>query len=55
MVAMDEEDLPFATPQVETPIAVTGTGGENWWRADLVVPMEVIAAGRDIAMTMMGQ
>ena len=55
LVAMDEEDLPFATPQIETPVAVAGTGGENWWRADIVVPMDVIAAGRDIAMTMMGQ
>ena len=55
LMAMDEEDLPFPTPQVDVPIAVTATGGENWWRADFVVPMDVISAGRDIAMTMLGQ
>lgn len=55
MAAIDEEDLPFATPNVETPIAVTSTGGDDWWTVELILPMEVIEAGRDIGLTMMGR
>ncbi len=55
MAAIDEEDLPFATPDANTPIAVTSTGGDDWWTVELILPMEVIEAGRDIGLTMMGQ
>jgi hypothetical protein len=53
--ALDEDDLPFPTPEVTVPVAVTATGGENWWSVDAVIPMEVIKAGRDIGMTMLGR
>ena len=55
LVAIDEDDLPFITPEIDTPIAIVGSGGDDWTSADIVIPMEVIEAGRDIGMTMMGQ
>ena len=55
LIAIDEDDLPFATPEIDEPIAMTATGGENWSMVDFVIPMEVIQAGRDIGMTMMGR
>lgn len=54
LVAIDEDDLPFPTPDVDAPIAVSATGGKNWSMVDIVIPMEVIEAGRDIGMTIMG-
>ena len=55
LIAIDEDDLPFVTPEIEAPIAITATDGENWSMVDFVIPMEVIEAGRDIGMTMMGR
>jgi len=52
--ALDEDALPFSLPEIEVPIAMTVTGGGTWTQFDLFVPMEVVSAGRDITMTLMG-
>ncbi|MCO6436128.1 MAG: hypothetical protein J5J06_03480 [Phycisphaerae bacterium] len=54
MTRMEEEPLPVKVPELTSPVAMIGVGGDGWSRMDLVLPMEVLKAGKDMAMTMMG-
>jgi hypothetical protein len=52
---MDEEPLPIEVPRLDAPIAMSGTGGDGWGQYDIFIPMELLVAGKNAAMTMMGQ
>ena len=52
--AADEEPLPFETPKVDAPLTFASTGGDNWVRIDVIVPMDLIVAGKNVGMSMMG-
>lgn len=51
--ALDEEPLPFPVPELNAPIAMTGTGGPEWGQGDVFFPMEFIVATKNAVMTMM--
>lgn len=54
MKAVDEEELPVSLPAGTSPIAMASTGGEDWGRMDLFVPTDLMLAGKNAAMVMMG-
>lgn len=54
MKAVDEEELPVRLPAGTSPIAMASTGGDDWGRMDLFVPTDVIVAGKNAAMVMIG-
>ncbi len=54
MKALDEEQLPVSLPELNAPIAITVSGGKDWSRGDVLLPMELLVAGKDAAMVMMG-
>ncbi len=50
---LEEEEIPVTMPALQSPIAVSTTGGNEWSRFDLVLPTEVLKAGKDAVMAMM--
>ncbi len=52
--AVDEERLPVHVGRLEAPLAMASTGGDNWARFDFFLPREVMLAGKNVVMTMMG-
>ena len=52
--AMDEEMPPILMPPIQAPLALSGTGGKDWMQADLLVPTELMIAGKNVGMMMMG-
>lgn len=52
---MEEEVLPIDLPALNAPVAVTMTGGDGWAQYDVFIPTEVMVAGKNAAMSMMGQ
>jgi hypothetical protein len=52
--AMDEEVLPLNMPPVHAPLAIAETGGNGWMQIDLFVPTDLMVAGKNAAMAMMG-
>lgn len=53
MKEMEEEELPVKMPALQSPIALSSTGGNEWSRMDIVFPTEVLKAGKDAVMGMM--
>ena len=52
--AAGEEALPVAFPKIDAPLSVVGSGGKNWARVDLFVPTELMQAGKNVGMMLMG-
>ena len=51
---LDEEVLPLQMPPVQAPIGLAGTGGDGWSQFDLFIPTDLMVAGKNAAMAMMG-
>jgi hypothetical protein len=51
--AMGEEELPILVPELNAPIAVAASGDESFARSDAYLPMELIVAGKNVAMGLM--
>ncbi len=55
MKALEEEEgLPVKMPIIDAPIAMQVTGGDGWGRGDLFLPTELLVAGKNAGMMMMG-
>ncbi|MBU0717134.1 MAG: hypothetical protein KJ749_02710 [Planctomycetes bacterium] len=52
--ALDEEVLPIQMPAINAPVAMSMTGGNGWMQGDVFLPTELLVAGKDAVMTMMG-
>jgi len=52
--AVGEEMFPLQFPQIQAPLAFSGTGGTEWAQFDVLVPTELMVAGKNAAMMMMG-
>lgn len=52
--ALDEEPLPVQMPPLDAPLAFTGSGGDGWMQLDIFMPTELLVAGKDAIMKMMG-
>ncbi|HEY3245534.1 MAG TPA: hypothetical protein VGM03_19500 [Phycisphaerae bacterium] len=50
----EEEEFPIQMPKLQAPLAMSGTGGENWVQFDLFAPSELLVAGKNAAMLLMG-
>ena len=51
---MEEEEIPVKMPALQSPIAMSSSGGNEWSRVDIVFPTEVLKAGKDAVMSMTG-
>jgi hypothetical protein len=51
---MEEEVLPIQMPALNAPAALAVTGGEGWAQYDIFLPTELLVAGKNAAMSMMG-
>ncbi|MEK6677616.1 MAG: hypothetical protein AABZ47_18430 [Planctomycetota bacterium] len=54
MAAVEEEQLPVQFPAMDAPLAFSATGGDGWSRVDIFFPTELLVAGKNATMTMMG-
>jgi hypothetical protein len=52
--AMGEEMFPLQVPTINAPLALTGTGGKEWMQVDILLPTDLMIAGKNAAMMMMG-
>ena len=54
MKALDEEVIPVQFPDLDAPMALSGSGGDGWVRGDLFIPAELMIAAKDAGMGLMG-
>ena len=53
--ALEEEDeFPIQLGELNAPLALVGRGGDGWTQADIFIPTELLVAGKDAIMTMVG-
>ncbi len=52
--AMGEEMFPLQVPPINAPLALAGSGGKNWMQVDVLLPTDLMIAGKNAAMMMMG-
>lgn len=50
----EEEALPVQIPTINAPLALSATGGDEWLRWDIYLPTELMVAGKNAGMSMMG-
>ena len=50
----DEEEFPIRMPKLDAPLAMSGSATENLARMDFFVPTELMVAGKDTIMMLMG-
>jgi hypothetical protein len=50
----EEEEFPIQMPKLNAPLAISGTGGENWSQVDMFAPSELLVAVKNAAMALMG-
>ncbi|MFH0980672.1 MAG: hypothetical protein V2A79_03925 [Planctomycetota bacterium] len=53
-VLEEDEPLPFQMPEINAPLGVTVTGEQELMLIDVFCPTELIAASKNVVMTMMG-
>jgi len=50
----DEEEFPVRMAKIDAPLAIVGSGGEDWSRMDIFFPNELMLATKDAVMAMTG-
>lgn len=48
--ALDDEEFPVHMAELNAPIAIVGSGGDGWVRADIYLPTELIDAAKNAIM-----
>lgn len=51
--ALDDEEFPVHMAELNAPIAIVGSGGDGWFRADIYLPTELIDAAKNAIMGIM--
>ena len=54
LAELGEERLPIPVPQIDAPVAMAASGGDGFVQLDLFLPMELLIAGKNAGMAMMG-
>ncbi len=53
-MAVEGKPLPMPVPTVDAPIAITTSGGSGWAQYDLLFPMDLLIAAKNMGMAMNG-
>ncbi|MGD2110405.1 MAG: hypothetical protein PVI86_13575 [Phycisphaerae bacterium] len=55
LTTLEEDALPVTVAPIHAPLAMATRGGDGWVEFDMFFPTELLVAGKNAAMTMMGQ